>query len=99
MLSSFQNECWDKTTDLRADFADALEGKKTKKGFAEAILGEANPIEHDPKELKRLCDVAFDTASRAYPEFQRVGTKSTYGTLPGKDLLDKVIVRDRKSVV
>lgn len=27
-----------------------------------------------------------------YPEFQRVGTKSTYGTLPGKDLLDKVIV-------
>lgn len=92
LLTSFQNECWDKTVDLRADFSEALDGKKTKKGFAEAVLGEANPTEHDPKELKNLCDVAFDTTSRAYPEFQRVGTKSTYGTLPGKDLLDKVIV-------
>lgn len=92
LLTSFQNECWDKTVDLRADFAEALDGKKTKKGFAEAVLGEANPTEHNPTELKNLCDVAFDTTSRAYPEFQRVGTKSTYGTLPGKDLLDKVIV-------
>ena len=92
LLTSFQNECWDKTVDLRADFSEALDGKKTKKGFAEAVLGEANPTEHDPKELKNLCDVAFDTTSRAYPEFQRVGTKSTYGTLPGKDLLNKVIV-------
>ena len=92
LLTSFQNECWDKTVDLRADFAEALDGKKTKKGFAEAVLGEANPTEHDPTELKNLCEVAFDTTSRAYPEFQRVGTKSTYGTLPGKDLLDKVIV-------
>ena len=92
LLTSFQNECWDKTVDLRADFAEALDGKKTKKGFAEAVLGEANPTEHDPTELKNFCEVAFDTTSRAYPEFQRVGTKSTYGTLPGKDLLDKVIV-------
>lgn len=97
LLTSFQNECWDKTMDLRADFAEALDGKKTKKGFAEAVLGEANPTEHDPKELKNLCDVAFDTNSRAYPEFQRVGTKSTYGTLPGKDLLDKVIVSSAKT--
>ncbi len=92
LLTSFQNECWDKTVQLRADFADALEGKKTKKGFADAILGEAKTIEHDAEELKRLCKVAFDATSRTYPEFQRVGTKSTYGTLPGKDLLDKIIV-------
>ena len=92
LLTSFQNECWDKTVQLRADFADALEGKKTKKGFADAILGEVNPTEHDAEELKRLCKVAFDATSRTYPEFQRVGTKSTYGTLPGKDLLDKIIV-------
>ena len=51
-----------------------------------------NPTEHDAEELKRLCKVAFDATSRTYPEFQRVGTKSTYGTLPGKDLLDKIIV-------
>lgn len=66
--------------------------EKTKEKFVETIFGKANLMRHDPKGLKQLCDVEFDTTSRAYPEFQRVGTKSTYGTLPGKNFLDKVIV-------
>ena len=66
--------------------------KKQKKSFTDAVLDEKNPTEHDLAELERLYDVAFDDSARAYPEFKRAGSKTTYGSLPGKDLLDKVIV-------
>lgn len=92
LLTSFQNEIWNATTEERAALEKALDGKKTKKGFADAILEETNPTDHKYDDLKRLCDVAFDTTSRVYPEFHRVDTSSTYGTLPGKDLLGTVVV-------
>ncbi len=91
-LINFQNICFSKTAAIRKRFDKAMDGKKQKKGFAEAVLGEKKPAEHDPAELERLYDVAFDDTARAYPEFKKVGSAAAYGSLPGKDLLDKVIV-------
>lgn len=90
-LTQFQSTCFSKTVGIRSRFDKCLDGKKQKKTFADAILGEKSPKEHDLSELERLYDVAFDETARAYPEFKKAGA-TTYGSLSGKDLLDKVIV-------
>lgn len=90
-LTDFQVTCFKKTDALRKRFDKALEGKKQKRNFAEAILGEAKPTAHDQQELERLYDVAFDESARVYPDFKKAAA-TTYGSLPGKELLDKIIV-------
>lgn len=90
-LTQFQDACFSKTADIRKRFEKCMDGKKQKKNFAEAVLGEKTPKEHDLSELERLYGVAFDDTARAYAEFKKAGT-TTYGSLPGKELLDKVIV-------
>ncbi len=92
LLSTFQDECFKKTAKERAALDKALEGKKQKRGFVEAILSENNPTDHKLEELKQLCDVAFDANSRTYSEFRRADSSTTYGKLPGKDLLATVVV-------
>jgi len=91
-LTEFQNTCFSKTAAVRKRFEKCLVGKKTKKGFAASVLTENAPTYHDPDELFRLYDVVFDNLSRAYPEFKRVGFRTAYNSLPGRSLLDKVIV-------
>lgn len=90
-LTQFQDACFSKTADIRKRFEKCMDGKKQKKNFAEAVLGEKTPKEHDLSELERLYGVAFDDTARAYAEFKKAGA-TTYGSLPGKELLDKVIV-------
>jgi len=91
-LTAFQNKCFSDTDTIRKRFDKCMDGKKQKKSFAEAILNENNPVEHEITELERLYDTAYDDSARAYTEFKKVGSAITYGSLPGKDLLDKVIV-------
>lgn len=90
-LVDFQDKCFSSTAEIRKRFDKAMEGKKQKKGFADAILTETKPTEHHLPDLERLYDVAFDETARAYTEFKKA-TATTYGSLPGKDLLDKVII-------
>lgn len=90
-LTDFQDSCFKKTDALRKRFDKALEGKKQKRNFAEAILAETKPTAHDQQELERLYDVAFDESARVYPELKKAAA-TTYGSLPGKELLDKVII-------
>ena len=90
-LTQFQDTCFTKTAAVRKRFDKCMDGKKQKKGFAEAILAETKPTGHDLAELERLYDVAFDDSARAYPEFKKAGA-TTYGSLPGEDLLDQMIV-------
>lgn len=90
-LTQFQDACFSKTADIRKRFEKCMDGKKQKKNFAEAVFGEKTPKEHDLSELERLYGVAFDDTARAYAEFKKAGA-TTYGSLPGKELLDKVIV-------
>lgn len=91
-MTELQETCFTSTAEIRKRFEKCMDGKKQKKSFTDAVLDEKNPTEHDLAELERLYDVAFDDSARAYPEFKRAGSKTTYGSLPGKDLLDKVIV-------
>ena len=91
-LTELQETCFTSTAEIRKRFEKCMDGKKQKKSFTDAVLDEKNPTKHDLAELERLYDVAFDDSARAYPEFKRAGSKTTYGSLPGKDLLDKVIV-------
>lgn len=90
-LTQFQDTCFSKTADIRKRFEKCMDGKKQKRNFAEAVLGEKSPKEHDLPKLERLYGVAFDDTARAYAEFKKAGA-TTYGSLPGKELLDKVIV-------
>lgn len=90
-LLQFQDSCFKKTAEIRKRFDKCMDGKKQKKNFAEAVLGETKPTDHDLAELERLYDVAFDDSARAYTEFKKAAA-TTYGSLPGKDLLDRMIV-------
>ena len=90
-LVEFQDKCFSSTAEIRKRFDKAMDGKKQKKGFADAILAETKPTEHSLPDLERLYDVAFDETARAYTEFKKAAA-TTYGSLPGKDLLDKVII-------
>lgn len=90
-LAQFQDNCFSMTAEIRKRFEKCMDGKKQKKGFADAVLGEKSPKEFDLSELERLYDVAFDDTARAYSEFKKAGA-TTYGSLVGKELLDKIIV-------
>lgn len=90
-LIQFQDSCFAKTADIRRRFDKCMDGKKQKKNFAEAVLGETKPTDHDLTELERLYDVAFDDSARVYTEFKKAAA-TTYGSLPGKDLLDRMVV-------
>lgn len=96
-LSTFQNVCWEKSKSIRASFDEAMKNKKRIALFAEAILAVPTSAEHDLTSLKKMYDIAFDTSSRAYKEFSRAGSSTTYGKLPGKDLMDKPIVSSSES--
>lgn len=90
-LIQFQDSCFAKTADIRRRFDKCMDGKKQKKNFAEAVLGETKPTDHDLTELERLYDVAFDDSARVYTEFKKAAA-TTYGSLPGKDLLDRMVL-------
>lgn len=90
-LAQFQDTCFSKTAEIRRRFDKCMDGKKQKRNFAEAVLAETKPTNHDLVELERLYNVAFDDSARTYMEFRKAGA-TTYGSLPGKDLLNKMIV-------
>lgn len=91
LLNDLRGSCFDKTAELRKRFEKCMDGKKQKKSFFDAILGETAPTEYDLSELERLYDVAFDDNAGTFPEFGKASA-ATYGSLRGKELLDKVIV-------
>lgn len=87
----FQDSCFKITEPLRRRFDKALDGKKQKKGLAEAILRETTPKEHNLGELEQVYSVAFDENATSYPELTSV-TKSTNLHQRCEDILSKVII-------
>jgi wobble nucleotide-excising tRNase len=92
LFSIFQDECWDKTKDLRELFDGTQTGKKRKQQFAEAVLEVKTSKEHDRATLKRLYDAAYAFDSKKYDEFQTVTDASVLDNLDGSDILGKSIV-------
>ena len=52
------------------------------------VLSTPVAVDHDYDELKSLYDIAFSHDSRPYHVFGKIDSASTYGTLPGRELLD-----------
>ena len=65
---TFQSICWEKTKDFRKAVDAALAGKKTKDGFAKALLSETAPAEFDEGSLISMCEAAFNDDADTYPE-------------------------------
>ena len=93
----FQKQCWSQTAQIRADFKEALKGKLTSKLLTAAVLTAPAAVYHDHDELKGLYDTAFSADSRTYRMFEKIDSVSTYGALPGRELLDKAIVSSSAS--
>ncbi len=91
LIAAFQEMCWKRTKGVRETLKEALKGFLKSAQFADLLLA-TTPVEHDFEELRSLCEVAFSLDSRPYHVFGRVDTAPTYGTLPGRELLDKAIV-------
>ncbi len=91
-VAQFQKLCWNQTAKVREDFKEALKGKLKGAQFMDGVLSTPNPVDHDYHELKALYDIAFSLDSRPYHVFGKIDSASTYGTLPGRELLDKAIV-------
>lgn len=51
-LAQFQDTCFSKTAAIRKRFDKCMDGKKQKKNFAEAVLAEKAPTDHDLAELE-----------------------------------------------
>ncbi len=92
LLSMFQDECWDKTKNLRESFDGTQTGKKRKQQFAEAILDVKTPKENDRAVLKRLYDSVYASDSKRYDEFKIIADISVLDKLAGNDILGKSIV-------
>lgn len=90
--AQFQKLCWSQTAKIREDFKEALKGKLKSQQFMDGVLSAPTAAEHDYGELKKLYDIAFSLDSRPYHVFGKIDSASTYGTLPGRELLDKAIV-------
>ena len=88
----FQKQCWSETAQIRNDFKGALKGRLTGKLFVEGVFAAPAAKDHDYNELKNLFDTAFSQDSRLYRTFGKIDGASAYGTLPGRELLDKAIV-------
>ncbi len=91
-LTLFQNDCWEKTANLRTDFKGTLDKKGIKKTFAEGILEVATPKEHDRDALKRMYDAAYSTESKVYAKFNAVSGITVLDNLNGSEILSKIIV-------
>ncbi len=89
---SFQELCWSKTKDIQSNFKESMTGFLRKIPLANNVLATATAVQHDLTELKRMYDVAFNNSARTYTEFSRAGSSTTYGKLPGRALMDKIIV-------
>ncbi len=94
---NFQKVCWDRSRDICAKFPDAVKGTGRKNLFANAVLAVKTPAEQDLEKLAELYRIAYDSQARTYGLFSRISTAPTYGRLPGKDLMDKVVVSSSKT--
>ncbi len=88
----FRKACWDRTSALRETLKEAFKGKLKAVLFAGEIMKIDSPRDHSREELEQLYNTAFSADSRSYRFFEKIGSASAYGKLPGNELLDKAVV-------
>lgn len=95
--AQFQKLCWALAIKIKDDFKDVLRGYLKNQQFMDGVLSAPTAVDHDYGELKSLYDIAFSLDSRTYHVLGKIDSASTYGTLPGGELLDKAIVSSSES--
>lgn len=90
--SSFQNTCWSKTSDIRNDFKQTVTGKLKKNIFAEEVLKNTSPVNHDITQLKNLYDTAYSTNAVAFEKFSIIKDTAVLDNVANLDLLAKKII-------
>lgn len=90
---TFQNICWEKSKDFRAAVSGAMDGRKTKDGFAKALLAQTTAREHDEAELISMYEAAFSSDAATYPELFPADASS----LPASPLMEKRILSSSDS--
>lgn len=88
-LTTFHDECWKQSDELRKVFDNVITGKKRKAQFADEIL-IVSPVEHDYAELKKTVETIYSGDDKKYLLFSKAG-KVTYASLPGYELMGKAI--------
>ena len=91
LLKQLQQDCWEKTADLRKEFDRTQEGKKKTRQFTEEVQNH-RPVEQNLDELHRLYDSAYSSTARRYPLFSSIEDTSVLDALPGSDILGFAIV-------
>ncbi len=89
---SFMGNCWAKTIEVRQIFDKTQEKRKTKKTFAEAVLGVKTPHEYDIEDLNRLYTAAYTSTPVFYEEFVTIEDPTVLDNLPGREILSQKIV-------
>lgn len=88
----FMGACWDQTSDIRRAFDKTQEKRKTKKAFAEAVLGITTPQAHDIDALARLYNAAYSSTATRYDEFATVADSAVLDNLSGRERLSQKVV-------
>lgn len=92
LLPTLQNTLWTAIKPIRERFKDVADGTGNKSALHRVIQDVKKPVDHNPDNIQKIYDVAFKGTGTHYAPFKRFSTSPSYGTLPGRELLDKVIV-------
>lgn len=91
LKKNFFLECWNKEESHRTEFDLTQDKKRKSEPFTKRVL-EADPIQHDWDELKRLYDSAFSSASQRYELFNTIEDASALDSVSGGDVLGISVV-------
>lgn len=92
LLPTLQETLFEVVKPIRMQFSKVAEGTGRKDSLYKVIKDVKSPVAHKPEEIQKIYDVAYKGELKTYRLFDRVSTSSTYGSLPGYDLMSKVIV-------
>lgn len=94
LLGTLQDTLVTAIKPIRERFKDVADGTGRKDSLYRLLTEskKPTPVDHNPDDIQKIYDVAFKGTGVHYDSFERVSSTPTYGTLPGHDLLDQVIV-------
>lgn len=93
---ALQENCWNKTKDLRKTFEKALGGNKTKQKFLKALF-DTTPVYHNMSKLESLYNRAFFSDDNIYPLFKNIKITNCLDSLSGRELMMKPIMSSSDS--
>lgn len=88
----FEKACWSKTQKIRDCFKQAITDKLNKDLFANEVLNNYKPINHDLAQLKMLYDTSYSDNSTEFQKFTIVKDTTVLDNAENLDLIAKNII-------